>query len=65
MVPDAHSGDRFCHGGAMFQISGLYGVSNPIKVTPIHHLQVGSLGDRWFLTHILDICISCPDGTTF
>ena len=37
----------------MFQISGLWDVRNPIKDTPIHHVQVGSLGDRWFLTHIL------------
>ena len=55
VVLDVHSGDKLCHSGAMFQISSLYDDRNPIKDTPIHHLQVGSLGDRWFLTHILDI----------
>ena len=29
----------------MFQISALYDVRNPIKDTPVHHLQVGSLED--------------------
>ena len=55
MVPDTHSVVRLFNCGAMFQISGLQDVRNPIKDTPIHHLQVGSLGDRWFLTHILEI----------
>ena len=31
---------------AMFQISSLQDVRNPIKDIPIHHLQVGSLEDR-------------------
>ena len=55
MVPDTHSVARLCPGGVMFQISGLQDVRNPVKNTPIHHLQVGSLEDRWFLTSILEL----------
>merc|ERR1711867_420887 len=45
-------------GGATFQISSLKDVRKSIKKAPIHHLQVGSLEDRWFLTHFLEV----PDG---
>ena len=39
----------------MFGISGLYDIRNPVKNTPIPHLQVGSLEDKWFLTHFLEV----------
>ena len=34
---------NICYGGKL------------MRFTPIHHLQVGSLGDRWVLMHILRI----------
>ena len=55
MVPDALPGSSWWPGGATFQISGLQDVRKPIKKAPIHHLQVGSLEDRWFLTHFLEV----------
>ena len=58
MVPDTLPGGSWWPGGATFQISGLQDVRKPIKKTPIHHLQVGSFEDRWFLKHFLDV----PDG---
>ena len=40
-------------GGTTFQISVVKDVRKPVKKAPIQHLQVGSLEDRWFLTHFL------------
>jgi len=37
-------------GGVIFQISGAKDIRNNVKKAPIHHLQVGSLKDRCFLT---------------
>ena len=42
----------------MFQFPGISDVRKTIKKAPILHLQVGSLEDRWFLTHFLLV----PDG---
>ena len=43
-----------CPGCAKFQISALYDIRNPIKDTPVHHLQVGSLEDMAFLNPRFD-----------
>ena len=42
-------------GGTTFQISVVKDVRKPVKKAPIHHLQVGSLEDRWFLMHFLEV----------
>ena len=55
LLSDAPFCDRLFHGSTMIRVFGLQDVRNPIKDIPIHHLQVGSLGDRWFLMHILEI----------
>ena len=55
VVPDALTGGSWWSGGATFQISCVYNVRKPIKKAPIHHLQVGSLEDCWFLIHLLEV----------
>ena len=48
VVPDTLSGGSLLPGGVISQILGVSDVRNPVKKTPIHHLQVGSLEDRMF-----------------
>ena len=55
MVPDVLPGGSWWPGGATFQISGVWDVRKPIKNAPIHHLQVGSMEDRWFITLFLGV----------
>ena len=55
MVLDTLLEGSWWPGGASFQISGVKNVRNPVKKAPIHHIQVGSLEDRWFLTHSLEV----------
>ena len=55
MVLDAFSGGWVWPGDAMLQFPEVQDIRKPIKTTPIHYLQVGSLEDRWFLTHFLEV----------
>ena len=55
MVPDTLPESRWWSEGAMYQFSGVQYVRKPIRKTLSHHLQVGSLEDCWFLTHILEV----------
>ena len=54
-VLDTHSVGRESPVGVMFQILGLRDIRNTVKNTPVHHLLVGFLEDRMFLTHNLEV----------
>ena len=55
VVPDTLSRGWAWSGGAKFKFLAFQEVRKSIKKTPIHHLQVGSLEDMWFLTHFLEV----------
>ena len=42
-------------GGTTFQILVVKDVRKPVKKAPIHHLQAGSLEDRWILMLFLEV----------